>query len=189
MIPSPANIVRGFPTLHELPDTVAETVNAMPYHEALQSAPSSMNTLMMAVNAVEKVDAPQPQGRNDSVVSHLDAQAKAAEHMARSMLFLGPGDQIGTNSSNSKGRHVAVGLGITDAIVHLDAKGPASKGMPVVSSNRAEPANVSLGEEYQKDERKRGRPNSSRKHGKGELRTGSPGYSVSPGPDRKKQRV
>jgi hypothetical protein len=41
---------------------------------------TSLDNLLTAVNVASEIDAPRPQGRIDSVVSHLDAQAAAAEH-------------------------------------------------------------------------------------------------------------
>lgn len=71
----------------------------MPYHSAQfpgQDAPyyapgaqtqppygehgGRFNTLLTAVNAVPEIDTPIPQGRTDSIVPHLDAQAAGSEH-------------------------------------------------------------------------------------------------------------
>jgi hypothetical protein len=143
----------------------------------------------MAVNAVEEVDAPQPQGRNDSVVSHLDAQAKAAERMAHTMLFPGLGGQIGTYAADSDEQQLTVGLGITGAIAHPEAEGHAFEGTQVVSSNRGESVQAPTGEEYRKLEQKRGHLPPSRRHSEREPGPDSPGCSTSPGPNRKKKRI
>jgi hypothetical protein len=70
--------------------TVADTPHQyqenQPYFEGLSSYRShqlptrtSLDNLLTAVNVASEIDAPRPQGRIDSVVSHLDAQAAAAE--------------------------------------------------------------------------------------------------------------
>jgi hypothetical protein len=79
------------PTHQELPEAGAYVSVVGEYHQdAPQEMPlyhshrlpnrSSFDTLLSAVNAVSQIDAPQPQGRIDSVISHLDAQAAAAEY-------------------------------------------------------------------------------------------------------------
>ncbi|KAH6865597.1 hypothetical protein BKA58DRAFT_224484 [Alternaria rosae] len=50
------------------------------YHSHRLPTRSSFDDLLTAVNVACEIDAPQPQGRIDSVVSHLDAQAAAAEY-------------------------------------------------------------------------------------------------------------
>ncbi|KAG9189026.1 hypothetical protein G6011_05894 [Alternaria panax] len=50
------------------------------YHSRWLPTRSSFENLLTAVNVASQIDAPQPQGRIDSVVSHLDAQAAEAEH-------------------------------------------------------------------------------------------------------------
>ena len=94
MISNHANVIPGFPTPHELPDRVAEAVSTapvfygepIPYNTSRLPARSHFDSLLTAVNAVAQVDAPKPQGRNDSVVSYLDAQATAAEGNAQTLL-------------------------------------------------------------------------------------------------------
>ncbi|KAI4686074.1 uncharacterized protein J4E88_003911 [Alternaria novae-zelandiae] len=49
------------------------------YHSHRLPTRSSFDDLLTAVNVASEIDAPRPQGRIDSVVSHLDAQAAAAE--------------------------------------------------------------------------------------------------------------
>ncbi|KAF2706357.1 hypothetical protein K504DRAFT_493488 [Pleomassaria siparia CBS 279.74] len=87
----PENTLAGFPILSETPQTVAETLKRspsvlkspqmeiIPYHTSRLPIRSGIDTLLMAVNVAVKIDAPTPQGRNDSVVSHLDAQAAVDE--------------------------------------------------------------------------------------------------------------
>lgn len=91
MAPNPQNTIPGFLTHSDLPQTVAETlrrsptpphspqVQTLPYHTSRLPIRGSLDNLLTAVNVAIKIDAPTPQGRNDSVVSHLDAQAAAAE--------------------------------------------------------------------------------------------------------------
>ncbi|KAF1845347.1 uncharacterized protein K460DRAFT_355178 [Cucurbitaria berberidis CBS 394.84] len=85
------NTIEGFPTLQDLPQTVAQALgpwtptrhsleNVGPYHSHRVPVRGSFETLLSAVNVASRIDAPKPEGRNDSVVSHLDAQAVAAEH-------------------------------------------------------------------------------------------------------------
>ncbi|RMZ74636.1 cytosine deaminase [Pyrenophora seminiperda CCB06] len=50
------------------------------YHAHRLPVRTSFDNLLSAVNVAAQVDAPQPLGRIDSVVSHLDAQAAATEH-------------------------------------------------------------------------------------------------------------
>jgi hypothetical protein len=50
------------------------------YHSHRLPARTSFDNLLTAVNLASQIAAPRPQGRIDSVVSHLDAQATAAEH-------------------------------------------------------------------------------------------------------------
>ncbi|KAI4642885.1 hypothetical protein J4E93_006954 [Alternaria ventricosa] len=49
------------------------------YHSHRLPTRSSFDDLLTAVNVASEIDAPRPQGRIDSVISHLDAQAAAAE--------------------------------------------------------------------------------------------------------------
>ena len=93
MIPS-YNTIPGFPILQDLPQTVAQALtsrnptqysfeNIGAYHSHRLPARSSFESLLTAVNVASRIDAPKPQGRNDSVVSQLDAQAVAAERDMR----------------------------------------------------------------------------------------------------------
>ncbi|KAL1801455.1 hypothetical protein ACET3X_001797 [Alternaria dauci] len=49
------------------------------YHSHQLPVRTSLDKLLTAVNIASEIDAPRPQGRIDSVVSHLDAQAAATE--------------------------------------------------------------------------------------------------------------
>ncbi|KAJ4371464.1 hypothetical protein N0V83_004681 [Neocucurbitaria cava] len=94
MIPS-YNTIPGFPILQDLPQTVAQALTLSnptqhtfehigSYHShRLPTSSNSFDSLLTAVNVASRIDAPKPQGRNDSVVSHLDAQAAAAERDVR----------------------------------------------------------------------------------------------------------
>jgi len=84
MVHNPNNLIPGFPTLQELPRTVAETVQPVmmftspqaqtPMPERLHR--ENIDTLLTAASVAERLEAPTPQdGRNDSVVSRLDDQA------------------------------------------------------------------------------------------------------------------
>jgi hypothetical protein len=56
----------------------------LPYHTHGLPARSSFESLLSAVNVASKMEAPVPQGRNDSLVCLLDAQAAAAERESHS---------------------------------------------------------------------------------------------------------
>ncbi|KAF2830490.1 hypothetical protein CC86DRAFT_315813 [Ophiobolus disseminans] len=76
--------------LENVPEPVEEALNSpsrvsryapgdhLPYHSH-QFPRSPFENLLTAVNLASNIEAPVPQGRNDSVVSQLDAQALAAE--------------------------------------------------------------------------------------------------------------
>ncbi|KAH7083367.1 hypothetical protein BKA63DRAFT_151896 [Paraphoma chrysanthemicola] len=51
----------------------------LPYHTHRLPTRSSFESLLSAVNLASQIEAPVPQGRNDSLVHQLDAQAAAAE--------------------------------------------------------------------------------------------------------------
>lgn len=77
-----------FPTLQHLPQTVAEIVapTAQPtfqniglYHSYGLTTQSRPRDIFIAATVGSKIEAPQAQGRNDSVVCQIDAQAVAAE--------------------------------------------------------------------------------------------------------------
>lgn len=61
----------------------------------------NLQTLITAVNVASSIESPAPQTRNDSVVTHLDAQVKSWEHQAQAQhqnAFLVPDDQARTQS-------------------------------------------------------------------------------------------
>lgn len=91
------NTILGFPTLDDLPHTVAKTLSASNattpgphdqeqlYHNHQLPSRSNFDSLLTAVNVVSQIDAPKARGRTDSIAMHLDAQVTAAE---------GPGQQV-----------------------------------------------------------------------------------------------
>ncbi|KAF2651022.1 hypothetical protein K491DRAFT_682513 [Lophiostoma macrostomum CBS 122681] len=91
MVPTSPNPLPGFPTLQELPQRVAESLtppysyvhdDTMPYYDSqlrVRGSRESFDTLLTAVNMASSIESPTPQGRNDSVVSHLDAQVASME--------------------------------------------------------------------------------------------------------------
>lgn len=85
------NTVPGFPTLDDLPKTVAKALSTgnasvadseeweSRYHAHRLPSRSSFDTLLTAINMVSKIDAPKPEARTDSIALHLDAQVAATE--------------------------------------------------------------------------------------------------------------
>jgi hypothetical protein len=79
------------PSLEDLPQAVYDAVNQRKadqhnfqdvgsfHSHRLPTGGGDFNSLLTAVNVASYIDAPRPQGRNDSVVDHLHAQAAAAE--------------------------------------------------------------------------------------------------------------
>lgn len=57
-----------------------DTPDMNAYHSHRLPSRSSFDSLLSAVNVASRIDAPQPQEPINSVVSHLDAQAAAAEY-------------------------------------------------------------------------------------------------------------
>lgn len=219
MIPKPMNIIPGFPILQELPNAVAEAVNAMPvfdrepipYHTARMPTRGSFDSLLTAVNAVSKVDAPIPQGRNGLVVSHLDAQATAAEHNARSFLPPAFRNQGRQHVFHAREQLPAIGLGISQAggpPVSLDTV-PSSQDEKASSETQQAPTSLEMEtmpaavgvaplkmdqssspyQDQSKDESKKDRRTSSRRSAISKQEQKALGLSVSPGPDRKKLKV
>ncbi|KAJ8114888.1 hypothetical protein OPT61_g3332 [Boeremia exigua] len=82
----------GFPTLHDLPNTVAKTLSASdatipgpeewkPPHHASQLAPrSSFDSLLTAVNMASQIDATKSEAQEDSVTPPRDVKVAAAKH-------------------------------------------------------------------------------------------------------------
>ena len=72
------------PTVSDTPHAHQENQHSFEglgsYHTHRLLTGTSFDNLLTAVNVASQIDAPRPQGRIDSVVSHLDAQAVAAEH-------------------------------------------------------------------------------------------------------------
>ena len=91
------NTVPGFPTLHDLPRTVAHAINVPAASisglgeraslEHINGTPSrgSFDDLLTAVNVVSQIDAPKPRVRTDSIALHLDAQVAATERQSPSV--------------------------------------------------------------------------------------------------------
>jgi hypothetical protein len=81
----------GFPTLEDLPRTVAKTIHTGNAPTSYSQEPEmtvqtpepairgSFDSLLTAVNVVSQIDAPKPKGRADSIALNLDAQVAAAE--------------------------------------------------------------------------------------------------------------
>jgi hypothetical protein len=78
------------PMLHDLPQTVVDALtpdkktqyipqDINSYHTHRLPTRSRFDSLLTAVNVASRIDAPRPQGCNDSLIPHLDAQAVAAE--------------------------------------------------------------------------------------------------------------
>jgi hypothetical protein len=78
------------PTLEDRPQAVYEAVNPHevdqyglqdigPFHSHRLPTQDKFDSLLTAAAVAWSIEAPRPQGRNDSLVSHLDAQAVAAE--------------------------------------------------------------------------------------------------------------
>jgi hypothetical protein len=78
------------PTLEDLPRTVYEAVNPQeadqpiftevgPFHSHRLPTQDRFNSLLTAAKFASRIEAPRPQGRNDSLISHLNAQAVLAE--------------------------------------------------------------------------------------------------------------
>lgn len=137
--PSQHNIIPGFSTLNHLPHTVAETLNVGADGFALVSQEattlystyqlplrSNFDNLLTAVNVASKLDAPQPQGRNDSIILQLDAQAIAAEgsgHHAWSAAYVPPTSSFDPCSGRSNTPVVpdAIGPEPKDSLRHTMA--------------------------------------------------------------------
>lgn len=85
--PAPLHTEPGFPMSEGF--AIEGAATTAPYHNHTVPYMSNLATsddtdsLLTVVNAVAKVDAPTPQGRNDSVAAYLDAQATAAEQDGR----------------------------------------------------------------------------------------------------------
>lgn len=89
MIPNRGEPRVAIPTLHELPHMVAESLHqTMPtapppsyhtYQMPRQETNGNFDALLTVVNAASTINAPKAQGRVDSVVAHLDAQAAASD--------------------------------------------------------------------------------------------------------------
>ncbi|KAI2486964.1 hypothetical protein Ptr902_01097 [Pyrenophora tritici-repentis] len=113
------------PTPHDLPqpstdlyDPHGEALTVRDpgsYHSHYLPSRTSFDNLLTAVNVAAQVDAPQPQGRIDSVVSQLDAQAAAIERNRQYVANWQETSGI-PQSESAYGRHhpyTAQGLGIS----------------------------------------------------------------------------
>lgn len=101
------NTISGFPTLEDLPRTVAKTLSTgnisgsgpeerQPhYHTHQLPSRSSFDNLLTAVNLVSRIDAPRPAVRIDSVARNLDAKIAAAEQDAPFVPFVPPVNTVG----------------------------------------------------------------------------------------------
>lgn len=142
------------PSFSDLPQTVAESTRGspsspsfrqagtLPYHTSRLPVRGSLDSLLTAVNLAAKIDAPTPQGRNDSVVSNLDAQVAAAEERRLKITSSSAAPRSQSDSTFSYGTHPIpsltetpllslseVGLGISEAQQgHSIASGEESTG-------------------------------------------------------------
>ncbi|KAF2116226.1 hypothetical protein BDV96DRAFT_491528 [Lophiotrema nucula] len=154
--PKPAkpqqNTLPGFPTLEDLPFKVAESLQATPppmtpsstavpplYYSPQLASPvarGNLDTLLTAVNVASKIEAPTPQfqGRNDSVISHLDAQVTAAESKQYS--------KATWPEFSHEHEHVLSSHAIHQPIVHIPYP---SVGLGIASINDDNPAPKNLG--------------------------------------------
>lgn len=89
MVPKPRNLVPGIRD-HQDPFHAMATsfeplrVQTRPQHTSRLSPGSSMDDLLTVVNAeVSSIEAPKPKGRNDSIVSNLNAQAELEEQQTQ----------------------------------------------------------------------------------------------------------
>ncbi|CAO2655841.1 Nn.00g046440.m01.CDS01 [Neocucurbitaria sp. VM-36] len=156
LIPSD-NTIPGFPILQDLPQAVAQTltsttqysfenIGAYPSHRL--PARSSFESLLTAVNVASRIDAPKPQGRNDSVVSQLDAQAVAAERdMRYTPIWIEPSRGNEKDSIRYKDDLImANGLGIScsnrEMQVPLEMDHPTQMGEGVYHSSSATPTDA-----------------------------------------------
>jgi hypothetical protein len=154
--PSSQNTVLGsrLPSFNDLPQTVTESARGslssppfqqagtLPYHTSRLPVRGGLDSLLTAVNLAVKIDAPTPQGRNDSVVSKLDAQVAAAEERRLKTTSKSAAPRNQSDSTFSYGTHPIppetetlvpplseVGLGITKAQQnHLVTSGEESTG-------------------------------------------------------------
>jgi len=104
------------------------------YHIHHLPSRTSFDNLLTAVNVAAQVDAPQPQGRIDSVVSQLDAQVAAMERN-RQYVTKWQDTSSGSEKESAHGQHhpyTVQGLGISYPLggihVPLDAALPAQRG-------------------------------------------------------------
>ncbi|EMD93481.1 hypothetical protein COCC4DRAFT_132718 [Bipolaris maydis ATCC 48331] len=87
---APHMMASMMPAPDEPPETAARSVDLREHYQEASQGPglyhshrppnrSSFDTLLSAVNAASEIDARNPQGRIDSVVTHIGAQATAVE--------------------------------------------------------------------------------------------------------------
>lgn len=91
MIPIQSNVLPGFQTSHDLPRTASHALHVPrsalhemqyqdhSYYDNRMRSASKFESLLTAVDVASRIEAPILKGRNDSVVTHLDAQVVAAE--------------------------------------------------------------------------------------------------------------
>jgi hypothetical protein len=94
MMPARQSSIVDMQNLNELPPKVAQSLSISPStavpgdqarYSSDQISPSNsynFQTLLTVVNAASSIESPTPQSRNDSVITHLDAQVNAQELQA-----------------------------------------------------------------------------------------------------------
>jgi hypothetical protein len=119
--------------------------DALPYNTSqlqMRGARRSFDTLLTAVNVASSIESPTPQGRNDSVVSHLDAQVASTELQPQPSPYWISGHSFLETSSHDKEHYElprlsSMGLGIAPS-EHLPVEGMSQPmpygGQPVLRS-------------------------------------------------------
>ena len=113
--PTPHNLLQASTTPHGPHGEAFTLRHPVSYHMQGLPGRTSFDNLLTAVNVAAQVDAPQPQGRIDSVVSQLDAQAAAMERN-RQYVTKWQNTSGGSEKGSAHGQHhpyTAQGLGIS----------------------------------------------------------------------------
>ncbi|KAF1952430.1 hypothetical protein CC80DRAFT_507910 [Byssothecium circinans] len=186
MISQPEIPALGVPDLSDSPNAVAKIVLGVSFGS------------LTAVNAVSKVDAPRPQGRNDSIVSHLDAQVSAAEREEQGYIPAANGDGLGHEYQVSADQQpfeaqVPHNMILSSQVQEAHTVGPKptiqASGTDMAPINDIQLDSPRLVENKGKKSRagKRGLDHVRSAASKNEL--GALGLSVSPGPARKRAKI
>ncbi|KAH7383325.1 hypothetical protein BKA66DRAFT_570359 [Pyrenochaeta sp. MPI-SDFR-AT-0127] len=128
---SSQGFIPGFPTLHTLPQAVANALTPSQhafqeigsYHSYRLPPRGDFDSLLTAVNVASRIEAPKPQGLNDSVLSHLDAQAVVAERSQQrpSPRISSPCESEEDGSSYDRTLVTIKGPGISDSNADMHA--------------------------------------------------------------------